>query len=269
MFAKLKGYIRRFSTPKKETNYEPKQTTFGEIDVSFVNAVKIYNLDNDSSNIIIGVSYSNDMEDSLACYHEFIGMISPIGIRFVNINIKNQGFLYLSGSVEDYDILIGLFNKDPEKSDNKIFRKLCVLLRKIDIVSEETNVLTTDGVTSYEATRITLTKTDPVFVQNIDTYWVHSDVLNANIDIFDKLKSMIKVYIYNPTTEEIYEYNVLDFVYYYNTGRFYDSEKEYIDTLKDAYVSNFTIPGYKNIFDINFLVTDLSSSSDYDIDEPL
>ena len=23
MFAKLKGYIRRFSTPKKETNYEP------------------------------------------------------------------------------------------------------------------------------------------------------------------------------------------------------------------------------------------------------
>ena len=49
---------------------------------------------------------------------------------------------------------------------------------------------------------------------------------------------------------------------------FYDNEKEYIDTLKDTYVSNFTIPGYKNIFDINFLVTNYNEDVD-DIDELL
>lgn len=269
MFAKIKGYIRRLRTPKKETQYESKQTTFGEINASFVDAITICNLDKDSSNIIIEVSYSNDMEDSLSCYKEFINMISPLGIRFINIDIKEKGFLYLSGSVEDYDILIGSFIQDPEKSDNKIFRKLCVLLRKIDIVSEETSVLTTDGVTSYNSTVIKLTKTNPVFVQSIDTYWIDKDVLDANINIFDKLKSMINIYIYDSISDYIYAYSVLDFIYCYSTGRFDEDLKEYINTLRYKYESNFTIPGYKNIFDINFLVTDRDSSSNYDIDEPL
>lgn len=269
MFAKIKGYIRRLRTPKKETQYESKQTTFGEINASFIDAVTICNMDEDSSNIIIGVSYPNNMEDSLSCYKEFINMISPLGIRFINIDIKEKGFLYLSGSVEDYDILIGSFNQDPEKSDNKIFRKLCVLLRKIDIVSEETSVLTTDRVTSYNSTAVKLTKTDPVFVQSIDTYWIDKDVLDANINIFDKLKSMINVYIYDPISDYIYAYSVLDFIYCYSTGRFDEDLKEYINTLRYKYESNFAIPGYKNIFDINFLVTDLDSSSKYDIDEPL
>lgn len=269
MFAKIKGYIRRLRTPKKETQYESKQTTFGEINASFVDAITICNLDKDSSNIIIEVSYSNNMEDSLSCYKEFINMISPLGIRFINIDIKEKGFLYLSGSVEDYDILIGSFNQDPEKSDNKIFRKLCVLLRKIDTVSKETSVLTTDGVTSYNSTVVKLTKTNPVFVQSIDTYWIDKDVLDANINIFDKLKSMINIYIYDPISDHIYAYSVLDFIYCYSTGRFDEDLKEYINTLRYKYESNFTIPGYKNIFDINFLVTDRDSSSNYDIDEPL
>ena len=51
MFAKIKGYIRRLRTPKKETQYESKQTTFGEINASFIDAVTICNMDEDSSNI--------------------------------------------------------------------------------------------------------------------------------------------------------------------------------------------------------------------------
>lgn len=269
MFAKIKGYIRRLRTPKKETQYESKQTTFGEINASFVDAVTIYNMDEDSSNIIIGVSYPNNMEDSLSCYKEFINMISPLGVRFINIDIEEKGFLYLSGSVEDYDILIGSFNQDPEKSDNKIFRKVCSLLRKIDIVSSDTSVLPPNNIASYNSTSVELTKTDPVFVQSIDTYWIDKDVLDANINIFDKLKSMINVYIYDLISDNIYAYSVLDFIYCYSTGRFDEDLKEYINTLRDKYESNFAIPGYKNIFDINFLVTDLDSSSKYDIDEPL
>ena len=43
---------------------------------------------------------------------------------------------------------------------------------------------------------------------------------------------------------------------------------DYIDEYKEAFASNFTIPGYKNIFDINFLVTSHNGEFE-DIDEPL
>ena len=53
MFSKLKGYIKRFTTPKKDESYTTTPTTFGDIRVSYIDAVRI--LDTPTSNILLEI----------------------------------------------------------------------------------------------------------------------------------------------------------------------------------------------------------------------
>ena len=79
MFSKLKGYLRRLSTPKKETNYQPKETSYGDIKVSYVGSVKVNNSLIHDSSIILQISYERNMQDADKDRNfEIIGLVTTL-----------------------------------------------------------------------------------------------------------------------------------------------------------------------------------------------
>ena len=124
------------------------------------------------------------------------------------------------------------------------------------------------NVFPYEALKIKLQKTDPVYVQQIDTYYISPNIISNDIDIMDKIKSLIIIAIYVDEKYILVDH-VFEFIYCYKTKRYRGDIEECIARYKESYGSNFTISGYKNIFDINLSITDQENSSYPDIDEIL
>lgn len=269
MFSKLKGYIKRLTTPKKDESYTTTPTTFGDIQVSYVDAVKI--LDTLKSNIILEISYPDDMHDALLCANNFIYMISMTGIRYTTIKINKTIYMYIAGSMLDYDLLLYTYMNSIDYADNKILKKVISVLSKIDIMKDSASLmedLMYKSVFPYEALKIKFQKTDPVYVQQIDIYYISPDIISNNIDIMDKLKSLILVAVYVDEKYILVDY-IFDFIYCYKTKRYRGDIEECIAQYKESYGSNFTISGYKNIFDINLSITNQENSSYPDIDEIL
>ena len=268
MFSRLKGYIKRFTTPKKDESYATTPTTFGDIQVSYIDAVRI--LDTPTSNILLEISYPDDMHDASLCANNFIYMISMTGIRYTTIKINKTIYMYIAGSMIDYDLLLYTYMNSIDYADNKILKKVISVLSKIDIMKDSNSLpdLADKNVFPYEALKIKLQKTDPIYVQQIDTYYISPNIISNDIDIMDKIKSLIIVAIYVDEKYILVDY-VFDFIYCYKTKRYRGDIEECVARYKESYGSNFTISGYKNIFDINLSITDQENSSYPDIDEIL
>ena len=83
----LKGYLRRASTPKKETNYTSEETTFGDIEVRYIHSVL---LNKSISNIILEISFSKnnkDANDNLP--NQYTGV--NVAANLQNVDIKHSG----------------------------------------------------------------------------------------------------------------------------------------------------------------------------------
>ena len=106
-----------------------------------------------------------------------------------------------------------------------------------------------------------------VNAENVIIRVFNEDYIKGNINVLDKLNNLYIVGIYVPAQETILTDTVYGFISRYRSDDYSDYIMDMIDKYKDQYQSNFTIPGYKNIFDINFLVTDLDSSSEYVTEE--
>ena len=268
MLSKLKGYIRRLTTPKKDENFETKETTFGELEVSFVDSVKIEDDMFPTSNIILQISYQGQMDDGVNAVNQFLEMASRVGLKSNIIPLEETNYMFIAGSDIYYNYLCETFANDPEYSENKILRKVISIISKIDIMGqmpyfEDYN----NRIYSYDTTIVTLGDSRPVFVECIDTYYIAKDLFDANINVLDKLNNLYIMGIYIPEQETILTDTVYGFISRYRSDDYSDYIMDMIDKYKDQYQSNFTIPGYKNIFDINFLVTDLDSSSEYVTEE--
>lgn len=272
MFSKLKGYLRRLSTPKKETNYQPKETSYGDIKVSYVGSVKVNNSLIHDSSIILQISYERNMQDADKDREQFLEMVSTTELStcIIDIDKLNRRFLYIAGPICRYDRLCE-YGYMLNYSDNKTLMKVMSILEKIDIMAESSTFKDKSKgkyTFPYTSDVINLTPENPVYVQCIDTYWIDKDIIDSGMNIFDYLKDILMVAILLKNQNYVILDTVHDFVKQYQTKTFQKYILDYIDEYKEDFASNFTIPGYKNIFDINFLVTNYNEDVD-DIDELL
>ena len=273
MFAKLKGYFRRLSTPKKETNYQPEETSYGNIEVSYIGSVKIEgNVLKDNTNIILQISYEKNMKDANTDRENFIEMASTSNLNMIYLDSDelDKRFIFISGPVYKYDKLC-VYGYDVKYSNNKTLMKVMSILEKIDLMQDSSTfkeALQDKYTFPYTSDDIYLTSENPVYVQCIDTYWIDKDIIDAGYDILDCLKDAFIVAILLKNQNMVMIDIIETFVKSYKDKWYQQYILDYIDEYKEAFASNFTIPGYKNIFDINFLVTSHNGEFE-DIDEPL
>lgn len=273
MFAKLKGYFRRLSTPKKETNYQSQETSYGTIKVSYIGSTKIEgNVLMNDSNIILQISYEKGMKDAETDKEQFIEMVSTANLNtiFLESDKLNKKFIFLAGPIYRYDKLCE-YGYDIKYSNNKMLMKTMSILEKIDIMAQSSTFkesLKNKYNFPYTSDIVYLTPENPVYTQCIDTYWVDKDIIDAGFDVLDIIKDICMVAILFKNQDLTMIDTVNDFVKSYQRKTYQPYILDYIDEYKEAFASNFTIPGYKNIFDINFLVTNHNGDFE-DIDEPL
>lgn len=241
----LKGYFRRATTPKKEENYTPEETTYGDIEVRYIHSVL---LNKSISNIILEISFDKNNKDAENTYNIFLDIISESGLLKTKYVTKNKIFIYTGGSVSSYELLINKYYFNPENAYNKILRKVYNILKEIDIMNENGE---SDKVYPYESEYQTIKAVNPVYTENIDSNYLSSEVVNdKEKDIFSYLINVMVISIYTDSTT-ITQY-IPEFVNSYNNNLYEDYIHQSIEDYRDKFYSNFEIYGYKNIFDINF-----------------
>lgn len=272
MFSKLKGYFRRLNTPKKEENFKPEPTSYGEVNVWHVSSVVVDNETDELNNIILQISYDKTMSDSTDDAMNFNTMISSVGIRSALVgDIDNTVYLFIAGSNSCFGMLLSKYLNDPVYSNNRIFKKVIFMLGKIDIM-KDISIFKDESQLDYypyESSFVRLSESKPVYVQCVDTYFVSNKLLEAGIDVLDILNTLYIVAVY-ADQNILFDY-AYDFITKYNLEEYNPHVLEIIDKYKKDFESNFYIPGYKNIFDINTSVTNQEAMSKYldETEEPI
>ena len=243
----LKSYLRRASTPKKETNYTSEETTFGDIEVRYIHSVL---LNKSISNIILEISFSKNNKDANDNYNKFLDMISEAGLIKTKYDMLDKIFVYIGGTRESYKLLIDKYFFNEKNAYDKILRKVHNVLKEIDIMNNDQ-----DKIYPYESDYQNIKEVNPVYVENIDTSFISPEVIDdKEKDIFDYLINVLIIGLYDDYHETISD-TISRFISSYNNNVYYDDLHQLIEQYKDDFYSNFEIYGYKNIFDINFRVT--------------
>ena len=265
MFKKLKGYMKRLQTPKKDKNFSFQETDYGEYDVSYVSGVEINNI----SNIILEISYSKTSQSMKKDIDQFMNIVTEIGLKAKTITVENTNHVFIAGNIEQFLNMIISFDNTNKFNSNKVVGKVKNILTKIDRIRLVLNSNEIDNC-SYFINQSNTSSTNPVDVQFIDTYYVSSDIITNKINIIEELLPLTIMgitYSNIPGEYTSIAMYVSDFVFKFN----YDllEDKESILNLDKLYHSNFDIPGYKNLFDINLRVIESNDSYYKDIDEVL
>lgn len=265
MLNKLRGYFKRYSTPKPDKNYQSKESTYGDYDLLFISSTVFNDIQN--TNIIMAYTYDKNSEkdDIIKEVEEFELMLKENRFGMKTVYDKQRPFVFFAGDRVQYATMINYYYNDPDYRYNKL---LC-LLRKNVINLDITSILVDNEPSlyyQYESEVLKLEPTNPVIVQTIDISNIPYELQN-NKYLFDSLISLIKLgYILH--LNEYGEYHCsYDYVLDFLTKFYYSRDKDFKD-LKNNFKSNFNITGFKNIFDINFKVTTDNDESYYeDIDE--
>ena len=236
MLSKLKGYVRRLTTPKKDENFESKETTFGELEVSFVDSVKIEDDMFPTSNIILQISYQGQMDDGVNAVNQFLEMASRVGLKSNIIPLEETNYMFIAGSDVYYNYLCETFANDPKYSENKILKKVISILSKIDIMGNTSFFEEYEnGAYSYDTTIIALGDSRPVFVEYVDTYYIAKDLFDANINVLDKLNNLYIMGIYLPEQETVLTDTVYGFISRYKSDDYSSYIMEKIEKYKEQY----------------------------------
>lgn len=265
MFSRLKGYFKRYSAPRPDKNYKPKETTYGDYDVMFISSTVFDNIAN--TNIIMAYTYDKNPEkdDILKEVEEFEFMLKENRFGMKTVYNNGRPFIFFAGNRVQYATLINYYYNDPDYRYNKLLCLLRQITANLDIVStligNEASLYY-----QYESEILKLDPTNPVVIQSIDISNIPYELQNDKY-LFDNIKSLIKLgYLQHLNEQGEYHYHydyILDFL-----TNFYYGKNKGLEELKLNFKSNFNIKGFKNIFDINFKVTIDNDESYYeDIDE--
>lgn len=265
MLSKLKGYFKRYTAPKPDKNYQPKETTYGDYDVMFISSTVFDNIYN--TNIIMAYTYDNnpEREDILKEVEEFESMLKENRFGMKTVYYKGRPFVFFAGDRVQYATLINYYYQYPDYRYNKL---LC-LLRKIVINLDITSILTGEDPSlyyQYESEHLELESSNPVAIQSIDISNIPLE-LHDHKYLFDIIVPLFKIgyMLYDKDQSEYtYRYDyILDFL-----NKFWYGKDVRYQNLECDFKSNFNITGFKNIFNINFKVTTDNDESYYDdIDE--
>lgn len=262
MFNVIKGYIKRLITPKPDKNYKPEEDIYGLYEWRIVS---LYKNNFGKSNIILELDipitdkYTDiDFDVSL-----LLNNIYLCGIRTLQYNFNNINCILFAGSVEQYVSVLTVKNTLLNADVNRIFRSFINILRDIDIMHNMIdNALDNEYIKKssypYEVDISEITCSNPISIQQINNEALNPKILKT--DYMESLIYLLMINIYNE--KECNSYYISDLV-----NKLQYDDQEQISGLKEYMYSNFNIPGFKNIFDINFKVTDDDESVYDDIDE--
>ena len=182
------------------------------------------------------------------------------------LSYNKSAKVHISENLNNENIIVYEDNKSNKET---IFNYIKNILTKIDRIRLVLNSNEIDNC-SYFINQSNTSSTNPVDVQFIDTYYVSSDIITNKINIIEELLPLTIMgitYSNIPGEYTSIAMYVSDFVFKFN----YDllEDKESILNLDKLYHSNFDIPGYKNLFDINLRVIESNDSYYKDIDEVL
>lgn len=269
MLSRLKGYFKRFITPKPDKNYQPKETTYGDYDVIFISSSVFDHFNN--TNIIMAYTYDKNPErdDILKEVEEFEYMLKTNRFGMKTVNYEERPFVFFAGDRVQYATLINYYYHNP----NYRYNKLLCLLQKIVANLDITSTLIGNDPSlyyQYESEVLELESSNPVAIQSIDISNIPFELQNNKYSreyLFDIIVPLFKIgyMLYNKDQEEyVYRY---DYIFDFLTKYWYANDVRY-QNLECNFKSNFNITGFKNIFDINFKVTTDNNESYYnDIDE--
>ncbi len=263
MLSKLKGYFKRYSSPKPDKKYQPEETTYGDYDVVFISSTVFDNINN--TNIIMAYTYDSDPEkdDILKEIEEFDFMLKLNRFGIKTVYYTERTFVFFAGDRVQYATLINYFYHDPNYRYNKLLCLLQKIVINVDIIS---TLIGNDPSLyyQYESEFLKLESSNPVAIQSIDISNIPYE-LQGDKYLFDIIVPLFKIgYVLSDKGAFVYKYDyVLDFL----TKYWYGQDVRYHE-LECNFKSNFNITGFKNIFDINFKVTTDNNESYYnDIDE--
>ena len=266
MINTIKGWIKRLTTPKKNKTYQPEQDNYGEFEWRFISSFNVDII----NNIILELDISPSCIDTDNNVSSLIENAQLSGLRILKYTFENKICIFFAGAKANYISLLSIDNSVVYISNNRILKSMISILQKIDIMHssyEIDNVLpytSTYNIESMYLPYLTDTKeiscTDPITIQSLPTENIYHEVLKT--DYMSKFIYLMIIAIYNE--KELEKYYISDLVNLLNFSNFYQETFAYY---KRTLHSNFDIPGFKNIFDINLKVTDDDESMYDDIDE--
>ena len=240
IIAKLKGYKRRLSTIKKDKDYKPVETTYGEYTVSLVSGYNVQIKDKIHSGIIFLIEYDSKDFDVQKDTSEILNLISLIHGEYICTFEESTLLNFISLNSNQCKEIADLYNNNPQYNGNKVLRNLITEFTKIDIIDREISFTQEKDVYPYEISLVKLTKDKPVYIQKFfDEYHFKMEGIYNILNIFvlaDEIMFADTIY------EFIKEYSK-DSIFHDIIDKIFQSKPKY-----------FEIPDFKNIFDINFII---------------
>ena len=267
MLSYLKGLFKRLSVPKKESSFKSKESDYGEYEISFVDSFQI----NDKySNIILQLIYNPNHSDMKQAIYLFKLKLCICGFRLLEYPLHNKTIIFISGSDNQYIEYVSQSLNDTMIEDNIISRSMVSLLQKIDILKDKISILLDKEFkyASYITENNILTSTNPVAIQYPNANNIDPEILKMNY-----MEDFIHILAIGIYIDEDYKIDSTEYLFLYISDLIckLNSDKEYYQDLFEMYkssiLSNFDIPEFKNIFDINFTITTNDESMYEDIDE--
>lgn len=262
MLNTLKGYIKRLTTPKPDKTYQPAKEIYNIYEWRIISLYK----DNfGNSNIILELDtqisdkYTDiDFDISVLLKNMYL-----CGIRVLEYKFKDTSSILIAGSVEQYISVLTVKNTLLNADMNRVYRSFINKLRDIDIMHNKIdyvlgNEYLQKSYYPYETEITELTCTNPIIIQYIDTENLYSEILKT--DYMELMIYLMVISIYGEKTCKSYYISDLANIISYD-------DTEIFSALKESMYANFNIPGFKNVFDINFKVTNDDESMYDDIDE--
>ena len=265
MIKKIKGYIKRLLSPSPEENFKSKDNSFGEFEFDLVSSTIFEDYYN---NLLIQMTHYGDRkyEDFDKSYTELKENFQLVGIKIKEYIFLDRWITYISGSAEQFASFIN-HSKFEFTLKDPVFTKLTNLLNNIDITTAYTYKL---GVAKFNPTPAYLStnvrginRNFPIAIEEIkDKSILDHEVIRTNY--MEILLPLLHVLVYTPYDESYVFLSIEDLVLALQCTDDYNFLYEYKESLE----SNFEIPGYKNLFDINLVITNDQDISSYDdIDE--
>lgn len=256
LFSYFKGLFRRVSTPKKDEKYVSPPTTYGEYDIDYISGfvAKYNNLRQD--NHIFRITYQKGQEDIDKDANQLINILSSLKIIVLKIVTENNIEIFISSNGYKFGALTWFYTNSIELNSNKLFRKFFNGLTKIDEVDKYINLYSKSEAFyhPYETQEILIDAVaNPVYIQSIFDEFKHE----VDMELITPLLTI--VYAYN---NDLYCYGLLEFMYHmknsYEYNKFIPEEvkQKIMYEYYTVYKQNFNIDEFKNVFDINYIVTD-------------
>lgn len=270
----IQGLFRRFTRLKRDKDYKPNATSFGEIEVDFMSSVLFTREDGtEDNNVILHVSVMERSDDAIMEFKALLRCIHKFGFRTHSWNVEKCHHILIAGSSKVYAAMYMFYMNDVDMGQNKIFLKMYRLLTMVDVASQDiidahNNCLPEDDYNEwkYDGKAIGFLSQELTHMQTVFDYRLDDIGIDSMYTILPLLMASLKWH--DPLSGKNYIY-IIDYVpEFLNIINNDEAIRSDVKMRVDEWEKYEYAPG-KNIFNINFQVSQIDESVYEDIDEIL